>query len=151
MAVALLPMVDRHGTSREDELSATVRATLTTKARDALEGGASSYLTPESGRLACAAHVLGTNPPGVTEPARARIVYVWAMCATVGTAVSTESSLPAAVHLDDPPTAEVPGDGSLNEPDLQRIFPRRLWGVIDDDQDRFALEPQMRRRVHERA
>jgi len=65
--------------------------------------------------------------------------------------VSTESSLPVAIHLTDPPTAEVPGDGSLNEPDRQRIFPERLWDLTAGDENGYGLEPDLRQRIQEKA
>lgn len=128
-----------------------MRADLTTTARGALESGASSYLAPDDGMLACAVRVLGTDPPAVVEASRARSIFVWAQCATVGTAVRTESSLPVAVHLTDPPSAEVPGDGSLNAPDRQRIFPERLWDATAGDGSGYGLETRLHQRIDERS
>jgi hypothetical protein len=145
-ATATFWLATRHGRAREDKLSAPVRADLTTKARDVIEDGAPA----DDGRLACAVRVLGTDPPAVAEAALARTVYVWAMCATVGTGVSSESSLPVAVHLTTPPTTEAPGDGSLNWPDKQRIFPKRLWDLLDGGDEGYGLEPEMLQRARER-
>ncbi|MEV8508358.1 hypothetical protein AB0368_26550 [Actinoplanes sp. NPDC051475] len=149
-AGVLVWWIKYRGPALEDELSPAVRASLTIRARDALEAGASANLTPDEGRLACAVRVLGTDPPAVVQAAQARTVFVWAMCSTVGTEVNTESSLPVAIHLSDPPAAEVPGDGSLNGPDRRRIFPERLQDVVAGDGNGYGLEPQMRQRVQER-
>jgi hypothetical protein len=130
--------------------SASVREGLAVKARDGLEAGAARTLTPDRGGLACAVHVLGTEPADVTAVAQARTVYVWARCATVGTEVATESSLPVAVHLTEPPTAEVPRDGALNAPDVDRIFPGRLGDVVSGGQYP-ELESQLRQRVLEKS
>ncbi len=151
LAGALLWTVDNHRDAREDDLLPSVRASLTTMARDAIEGGASSRLSVGEGSLACAVRVLGTDPPAVADAAQARSVYAWVRCATVGTETSAETSLPVAVHLTNPPSAEVPGDGSQNGPDTERIFPERLWDQIDAGSlDGYGLEPEMRQRVRER-
>ena len=141
--------VDASG-GQEDALPAAVRASLTAKVRDAIEGGASAHLASGRGG-GLAVRVLGTDPPSVTRVADARTVYAWAMCASVGTAVQTESSLPVAVRLTVPPTAEVPGDGSRYGPDLQRIFPERLWDLLSGGAYVDELEPQLRQRVRERS
>lgn len=111
----------------EDDLPAAVRAELAVRARDAIEGGATwPYLDAQPGRLACDVRVFGADPPALTAADQARSVYVWADCVTLGTEVRSESLVPAAVHLTDPPTVEVPGPGSLYGPDVERIFPERL-------------------------
>ncbi len=132
-------------------LSPVVREGVADRARDALEGEASTALEP-GGALACAVHVLGTDPENLAEVADARTVYVWAHCATVGTQVRTEMSLPAAVHLTTPPTAEVPRDGSLYAPDVRRIFPERLRASLDASQAYVEeLEAEVGRRLRDRS
>ncbi|XVU29092.1 hypothetical protein ACQPZJ_19135 [Actinoplanes sp. CA-054009] len=144
-AGALIWWASRHRTDQEDKLPAAVRHDLTIKARDALENGASSSLTPDEGRLACAVRVMGADPPALT----ARTLYVYAECATVGAEVATVSSLPVVLHLTDPPTAEVPGDGSLYDADIKRLFPARLRDLAYGDT--YDLDPELRRRIQERS
>ncbi|XVV16211.1 hypothetical protein ACQP2X_18200 [Actinoplanes sp. CA-131856] len=59
------------------------------------------------------------------------------------------ASLPVALHLTDPPAAEVPGDGSRYDPDIKRIFPARLRDLAYGDS--YDLDPEMRQRVQERS
>lgn len=152
LAGALWWAVDDHGDAgdgdhaREDDLAPGVRATLTIRARDVIEDR--EELTNKD-RHACAVRVLGTDPPAVADATRARTVYVWATCAGVGT--TTRWSESVAVHLTDPPTVEQPGLGAYNGPDKKRIFPERLWDLVDtDSQDRYGLESEQDQRIRER-
>jgi hypothetical protein len=132
-------------------LPAALRASLAVEARDTIETGVVPTVASDSGRLACAVKLLGTEPAAVTEVAQVRTIYVWASCATLGTEVRTESSLPVALHLTDPPTAEVPGDGEINTSDKKRIFPKRLWDEVIGDGDSQPLEAPMLQRVAEKS
>jgi len=138
--------------SGPQSLSPVVREGLAERARDALEGDASRALTSGGTSLACAVRVLGTHPENISEVADARTVYVSAHCATVGTQVRTEMTLPAAVHLTTPPTAEVPRDGTFYQPDVRRIFPERLWKALEDGQEYGdELESQMQQRIRDKS
>lgn len=145
-----------------DPMPAAERAALSTTARNVIEDDATSPLASHlstgdaaagAGRLACAVRVLGTEPAAVRRAADARTVYVWAHCEAVGTPAGSASSLPVAVHLTDPPTADIPGDGSRYRPDTQRIFPERVRDDIDDQEgaDDDTLRADLARRVRERS
>jgi hypothetical protein len=140
----------RGDAGREDDLPEAVRAALTVRARDVIESGVASGLSGGDGRLACAVHVLGADPPALTAADQARSVYVWALCETVGTEVASGSSLPVAVRLTDPPTGETPGDGLLYGPDIERIFPERLRDPVLDADYVSELEPLLRERIRTR-
>jgi hypothetical protein len=138
--------------SGPQSLSPVVRERLAERVRDALEGDASGALRSGSTSLACAVRVLGTDPENISEVGDARTVYVWARCATVGTQVRTERSLPAAVRLTTPPTAEVPRDGALHRPDVRRIFPERLWKALEERQEYGnELESQVYQRIRDKS
>ena len=140
-------VVNAERQSLAQPLSMPVRAGLAEKARDALEDGVASTVP----RGACAVRVLGTDPVHVRDVGDARTVYVWAHCASIGGDVRTEASLPVAVHLTVPPTAEVPRDGPLSPMDRERIFPRRLWEAVRDGSQYTELEPQLRQRIRDRS
>jgi hypothetical protein len=126
-------------------LAAGAETAVMLKARAAIESGAASYL---GGGLACGVKLLGVDPPQATRMDEVATAYVWVVCGTVDG--PTESSLPVAVHFADPPTADVPGDGTSNEPDKKRIFPERLWDlVMGGPADTDALTAQMNQRRQE--
>lgn len=128
-----------------DRLTPDAAKAVTLRARAAIESGAATYLGDD---LACGVQLLGVDPPGATRASQVTTAYVWVLCATLDG--PTESSLPVAVHFTTPPTAEVPGDGSLNEPDKKRIFPVRLWpAVIDGPATVDTLDAEMNRRREE--
>jgi hypothetical protein len=110
-----------------DQLTLEVRQAVTLKARDVIEGGASSALGSD---LACAVEPLGTAPTATAPTARVQTAYVWAVCGSISE--PSEIALPVAVHFTQPPTVEVPRDGARNGPDPERTFPRRLWDLAFD-------------------
>ncbi|MBB2948403.1 hypothetical protein FB565_008186 [Actinoplanes lutulentus] len=148
VAVVAVALASRGG--GVDDLPPAVRAQLAISARDALEGGADPVQRPDVGRQACAVRVLGADPEGITSADQARTVYVDAWCAWIDTEVQTESAIPEAVRLTDPPVAESPGDGSLYGPDIERIFPERLQDAVFDGGDPDEMDTRLRERIAER-
>ncbi|MEV6302442.1 hypothetical protein AB0M02_23715 [Actinoplanes sp. NPDC051861] len=71
-------------------------------------------------RVACAVRPFGVEP----REGEAETAYVWTLCATLGTEVRSESSVPMAVHLDTG-SIEAPSEGGYGE-QIERIFPERL-------------------------
>ena len=143
VAGVAVSVITRNTTEEQSRLTPDAEKAVTVKARGAIEAGASPYLGPG---LACGVRFLGADPLAATRADQVATAYVWVVCGTISG--PTESSVPVAVHFTDPPTAEVPGDGSLNMPDKKKIFPVRLWRVViagPSDTDPLSAEMSRRR------
>ncbi|GAB1644423.1 hypothetical protein [Krasilnikovia sp. MM14-A1259] len=106
-----------------------------------------------TGRLFCAVRILGTDPVVVSAVAQVRTAYVWALCSTAhgNGEPDSGSSMPLAVRLAGPVKVVGPGDGSLWEPDVRRIFPPHVQKLIFDNAYGNELEPALQQRVRQAA
>jgi hypothetical protein len=124
------------------ELSARVARLLETDPDEVL-------IDRREGVLACAVNVLGTEPPAASRVDAVNTAYVWAVCDTVRTEPVSGVSAPVAVHLSDPIRVEMPEDGSGYGPSIRRIFPERLYDIIDGQKYVKDLRSQVDTRAEE--
>ncbi|BFU41779.1 hypothetical protein [Krasilnikovia sp. MM14-A1004] len=136
----------------EDEPAVDVRNELNARVVRALEG----FEDPDAplgttGRLFCAVRILGTEPPAVSALPQVRTAYVWALCSTAhgNGEPDSGSSMPLAVRLADPVKVVGPGNGSLWEPDVRRIFPPHVQKLIFDNAYGSELEPALQQRMRQ--
>jgi hypothetical protein len=100
-------------------------------------------------RMACAVRPIGTAPDSAETLAAVETVYVWSLCASVGTEVRSALSGPMAVRLVAPPSAESPGDGAAYATDVKRIFPERLHDAVLGNVQVHDLEAPLKERIAE--
>ncbi|MEV4643203.1 hypothetical protein AB0J80_38295 [Actinoplanes sp. NPDC049548] len=111
------------------QLPATEQAKLTATVLPIVE---SKLADTDSGeRLACAIKILGTEPADARTADTVTTAYVQTLCATLDTAVRTESQQPAVVRLGTPAQVEVPGAAFYKER-VQKLFPKRMQDAAFD-------------------
>jgi hypothetical protein len=85
-----------------------------------------SFVSPE--HVLCEWDILGRSESG-------REIYVWALCAAVGTSgISSAASLPALIHVERNGaihSVELPGDGTAYARDIVRMFPAEVRDKFD--------------------
>ena len=85
-----------------------------------------SFVSPE--HVLCEWDILGRSDSG-------RDVYVWALCAAVGTSgISSAASVPALIHIERNGavhSVEIPGDGTAYAKDTVRLFPAEVRDKFD--------------------
>jgi hypothetical protein len=127
-------------------LPAAEAARLVTVVVPLLEGG-----LPDArlgGRLACAAKVLGTTPADAVTASAVTTAYVWTACASLGTPVRSELSMPAVVHLGATATVEAPDDAGYTA-NVRRLFPQRLQDAAFNGYRDADLNTAKEQRVRE--
>jgi hypothetical protein len=85
-----------------------------------------SFVPPE--HVLCEWDILGRSESG-------REIYVWALCAGIGTGgISSAASLPALIHVERNGaihSVEIPGDGTAYAQDIVRLFPAEVQDKFD--------------------
>src|SRR5215208_2463467 len=85
-----------------------------------------SFVSPE--HVLCEWDILGRSDSG-------RDVYVWALCAAVGTSgINSAASVPALIHIERNGAVhsiEIPGDGTAYAKDTVRMFPAAVRDKFD--------------------